>query len=274
MKTSAGDNPGTVSTPQSFSIGPLLVIQPPTPVQPLADTFQHRRPTFIVRNATRTGPSATLTYQFDVAADAAFTNVVTRGTVPEATAQTSFVPTVDLPSGATYYWRVQAIDTATGVKSDFSVQSFSTLMPDDGNYRYDLLIQVPASCPSSLTQPQREFRFDDNLSVNADRLRFSPLPSVFQIVPTFAVDIVRDGSRLSGTIGGAGQWEVGISFEIWRTFWEHHPPVPEVSTFTGSTDNKGRLTGTFNGSVESIRYDSYMWCINGTGLTWTLAPHR
>jgi hypothetical protein len=33
VKTSAG----TVSASQSFSIGTLLVIQPPTPVQPLAD---------------------------------------------------------------------------------------------------------------------------------------------------------------------------------------------------------------------------------------------
>jgi hypothetical protein len=277
VKTAAGDNPGVFSSAATFSIGPRLVIQPPVPVRPLAGSFPHKRPTFIVTNATHTGPAATLTYQFDVAAEVAFSQVVMSGTVPEGSGQTSFVPAVDLTSGATYYWRVQAIDAATGVKSDFAMQSFSTIMPDDGNYRYDLLIQVPALCPSYLTQPAHEFRFDDNLAVDAGRLRFS-LPQRYYLgIPTFAVDIVRDGSRLSGTIGGAGVMNQGISFEIWRTFWEHAfpPPSVEVPTFTGSTDNKGRLTGTFNGSVESKSCcDQYAWCIGGTGLNWTLTPHR
>src|SRR5579864_1224397 len=61
VKTVAGDNPGIFSSPVSFSIGPLLVIQPPVPVQPLADSFPHKRPMFTVTNAVHTGPAATLT---------------------------------------------------------------------------------------------------------------------------------------------------------------------------------------------------------------------
>jgi hypothetical protein len=54
VKTASGNNPGVYSSPASFSIGRLLVIQSPTLVQPLADTFPHKRPTFIVTNAART----------------------------------------------------------------------------------------------------------------------------------------------------------------------------------------------------------------------------
>src|SRR5260221_6207956 len=108
VKTAAGDNPGIFSSPVSFGIGPLLVIQPPAPVQPLANTFPHKRPTFIVTDATRTGPDATLTYRLDVAPDAAFSTVVASGTVPEGLGQTSFAPTGDLTSVATFYWRAPA----------------------------------------------------------------------------------------------------------------------------------------------------------------------
>src|SRR6516164_3298426 len=43
VKTTAGDNPSILSATSTFSIGPLLVIQPPTPVTPLGDTFPHKR---------------------------------------------------------------------------------------------------------------------------------------------------------------------------------------------------------------------------------------
>jgi hypothetical protein len=72
VKTTAGDNPGVFSSSASFSIGPMLVFQPPTPVQSLADSFPHKRPTFTVTNAARTGPPAIVTYRFDVGTDAAF----------------------------------------------------------------------------------------------------------------------------------------------------------------------------------------------------------
>src|ERR1700676_1277697 len=82
VKTTAGDNPGVYSSSASFSIGPMLVFQPPTPVQPLADSFPHKRPTFTVKKEARTGPPATVTYRFDVTTYAAFSSVVATGTVP------------------------------------------------------------------------------------------------------------------------------------------------------------------------------------------------
>jgi hypothetical protein len=135
VKTSAADNAGATSTPSSFTIGPQLVIQPPVPVQPLSGSYPHKRPTFIVANAAHTGPVPTLTYQFQVATDGGFTNVVESATVLEGPSQTSFTPTADLASGVIYYWRVQATDNITGVVSNYLVvQGFTTVNPDVASF--------------------------------------------------------------------------------------------------------------------------------------------
>jgi hypothetical protein len=68
-------------------------------VQPLADSFPHKRPTFTVTNAARTGPPATVTYRFDVGTDAAFSNVVATGTVHNRlSGAISGVPNYPLPN--------------------------------------------------------------------------------------------------------------------------------------------------------------------------------
>ena len=99
VKTTAGDSPSIVSATSSFSIGPQLVIQAPTPVTPLADTFPHKRPTFTAANAIRTGPSATLTYRFEIASDGGFNTLIASATIAETPDQTSFMTTGDLNSG-------------------------------------------------------------------------------------------------------------------------------------------------------------------------------
>ena len=117
VKTTAGDSPGAASSSQSFSIGPLLVIQPPVSVQPLSGSFTHKRPTFTVANATRMGPPATLTYRFEIASDSGFSSVPASGTVAEGPNQTSFTAPSDLSPGETLYWRVRATDASTTVVS-------------------------------------------------------------------------------------------------------------------------------------------------------------
>jgi hypothetical protein len=79
VKTTAGENSVVYSASASFSISPLLVIQPPVPLQPLSNSFTHKRPTFLVTDATYTGPAATLMYHFDVATDSAFSTIVASG---------------------------------------------------------------------------------------------------------------------------------------------------------------------------------------------------
>jgi hypothetical protein len=110
-----------------------LVIQPPAPVQPLSGSFTHKRPVLTVANARRIGPPVTPSYQFEIASDPGFGNVLASGTVDEGANQTSFTPASDLASGATLYWRVRAINASPAFVSGYSlVQSFTTVNPDDG----------------------------------------------------------------------------------------------------------------------------------------------
>ena len=283
VMTSAGDNPGTVSAPQIFSIGPLLVIQPPTTIQPLADTFPHKRPTFIVKNATHTGPPATLTYQFDVAADKSFASVVTNGTVPEASAQTSFVPVVDLTPGVTYYWRVRALDAATGVKSDFAVQNFS-VVPDDGKYRYRLELFVPDDCHGSWSPfiypalSLNPIAFDDALTIQGDALKFAPRvcgDSTWDNLPPFTLELKRNSAAVVGTIGGTTYFPAvgcanGLIVQAGSRVvgWE----VLGTAGTAGVANNDGSFEGTFDGAVSAFdTYDTSRVC-SSKAVRWRLTP--
>ncbi|HWW84403.1 MAG TPA: hypothetical protein VNZ26_12415 [Vicinamibacterales bacterium] len=259
VKTAAGNNPGLYSSPASFSVGPLLIIQAPALVQPLADTFPHKRPTFIVTNAVRTGPPATITYRFDVATDAAFSTIVTTGTVPEATTQTSFTPSVDLSSGATYYWRTQAHDATKGVTGPYSsLQTFTTVNPDDGNFPYTLHVHCSTRYGSDYdSQPGL-------LNVSGDKLRLTLLPSL-------NLQITRVGKRLSGTMGG--QFKIFIPYVLDIGAKRSLPGWgPEGSaSLSGDAADDGVLSGTFEGYVFLGYYPEGHECVGP--LAWTLTPH-
>jgi hypothetical protein len=275
VKTSAGDNPGIVSSPQSFSIGPLLVIQPPTPVQPLADTFPHKRPMFTVGNATHTGPEATLTYRFDIATDSTFTNVVTSGTVPEGTGQTSFTATADLTPGTSYVWRAKASDTAKAVTSDYSrAQFFTTVFPEDGTFRYDLTLHMvsAAQCewsgvgggwpvPPLLIA---DFKVDDGLVVSGDHLRYGPLPGYCCIGDGLVLNIDRSGNQLSGIM--SGEVTPLFVFDLTLAFF-----APNILTGTADSPT-GRFTGTISGG-----FNQHSGGLGSTGcasvFSFMLTPH-
>jgi hypothetical protein len=273
VKTTAGDNPGVYSSSASFSIGPMLVFQPPTPVQPLADSFPHKRPTFTVTNAARTGPPATVTYRFDVGTDAAFSSVVATGTVPEVTTQTSFMPSVDLTSGVTYYWRAQARDTTKGVDGPYSTaQGFATVFPEDGSFRYTLAIHAPSYCLTHNTHDYfcidsnkwdlSDYSFDGTLTVTTDNVQFSS-PLASYVGKPLTLGFGRLHNRLSGAISGV----------------PNYPPITAVSfggVVAGDADNAGHFEGRFDGSAALIRegfpcYDD-ITC-STSGFTWTLTPH-
>jgi hypothetical protein len=269
----------TVTSPTfAFIIGPQLVIQPPVPVQPLSGSFSRKRPTFTVTNASRTGPAATLTYRFELATDAAFSALVAGATVPEGPGQTSFTPSVDLVSGASYVWRVQASDTAKGVTSGFSTaQVFTTVNPDDGRFPYTLIVHLPSACFGRANlggpgPPVADYLFDDALVVAGDRLRFLLPP--FDMAAPLLVDAQRAGSALSGTIGGRASGAGTLlgpysTFDIQRrSFSANRDPV----VFSGSVDHTGRLTATFDGFVGSGTCCGDNFACSTTGFSWTLTP--
>lgn len=111
---------GEPSATSSFFIRPAVVLQPPVLAAPSAGGVTGlARPTFTVDNADRSGPAGAITYEFQVSASASFAAPVSAATVAEQPTRTSWTPGVDLPEG-TLYWRVRALDAASGVSSSFS----------------------------------------------------------------------------------------------------------------------------------------------------------
>ncbi len=119
-------NDGSVDGPNSslvnFSLGAAVDLQAPQPESPLANaTVAGLRPTFVVNNASRSGPVGPITYRFEVADNTGFSPLAAAGTVAEQSGgQTSWAPDVDLPTGKTLYWHARTVDATNNVSSAFS----------------------------------------------------------------------------------------------------------------------------------------------------------
>ena len=275
------DQSSSTSPAYSFAIGQLLVIQPPAPVQPLADSFPHKRPAFVVRNAVRTGPTASLTYTFEIGTDAGFPSIVASGDVPEAPDQTSFTPAMDLVPGATYFWRARGRDAVTTVIGPFSpAQAFTIVYPEDGSYRYTLVVRSPAWCRTHATYhgsgfcggsgtgawSQLDFSFDGFLEISGDTLRY-PLPpggGLYDRGP-FTLEMRRASNRLAGSIAGST-----------RSNWFEYYTATMNGVVSGESDNRGRFDGAFDGGMELWRFGfpcDVLYTCSPTTFSWTLLPH-
>jgi hypothetical protein len=86
----------------------------PSPVSPTPN--QHLsgvRTTFVVSNASRSGPVGALVYTFEVATDEGFANRFGSWNVPEQPNQTSLDLPQDFLYSSVYYWHVRAYDGTT-----------------------------------------------------------------------------------------------------------------------------------------------------------------
>jgi hypothetical protein len=129
--TGAGTT-GAFGQTYSFTVGPAVVLNAPTPVSPVGGVATGARPILTATNATRTGPAGPLTYKFEISSTPAFTSLVVEAGAFEGNGRTTYVPTVDLPAERTLYWRVTAMDAANGVNSPVStVASFVTSLAID-----------------------------------------------------------------------------------------------------------------------------------------------
>jgi hypothetical protein len=123
------------SSTESFVVQQQIIVNAPTLTSPVSGSvLAELRIPFTVKNATRQGAVGPITYVFQIARDAGFTNIVASPTLPEnfggVTGETTFMPATDLPEGS-IFWRVQARDDSnTEVSSFTSSQSF-TLEPFD-----------------------------------------------------------------------------------------------------------------------------------------------
>jgi hypothetical protein len=108
-----GANSSLFSTAQ-FEVLPRPVLNAPAPLSPINnERVASRRPTLIVGNADHNAAVAGLSYEFQLATDQGFSQLVSAGVVDEGSGQTGFVVNVDLGSDRQMFWRARASDGDT-----------------------------------------------------------------------------------------------------------------------------------------------------------------
>lgn len=119
-----GDTVGQPSPAAEFFVRPQVILGVPDAEEPAANRDIYTpKPTFTVRNGTRTGPVGAITYEFEVSTVATFASVVVRVTgIAEGNVRTSWTPANDLPEG-TLFWRARAVDLFNEEASPFTAAS-------------------------------------------------------------------------------------------------------------------------------------------------------
>ena len=119
-----------------FEILPRPQMDPPPPQSPANNAqLANRRPELVVGRSNRNaGIGEVVWYDFQVALDVTFANVVTWGSRAEAGATTGFVPDADLTGGTTFYWRARANDAevTTGWSAINSFRTAAAPAPGPG----------------------------------------------------------------------------------------------------------------------------------------------
>jgi hypothetical protein len=138
-----GSASGPWSKGRTFNVGPQVVIQAPVQVSPAnGGNSSGQTPSFTVNNASRTGPAGSISYRFELSDSTSFANLLGVSTVGEQAGQTTAQISARLTAQATYYWRVRADDTTTGVSSPFSTVWSFKYVPFD--MRQAIMVDNPA----------------------------------------------------------------------------------------------------------------------------------
>lgn len=124
VRAEDGANTGPFAT-AGFEIFPKPAINPPNAVAPVNNAMTaNATPVLTVRNSTTVGPVGNMSYEFQIAADQAFTQLVSAGIVPEGAGQTSMTSAA-LAGSRTYFWRARVSDGET-TSAWMPTQSFQT----------------------------------------------------------------------------------------------------------------------------------------------------
>jgi len=111
---------GRFGPARRMTIGPAIVINPPTPIAPPNGSSPAGWPTFVIANSARSGPVGALSYRFEVSTSSVFASTIISAVVAETPNQTSYTPPSSTPlpaNQATLYWRATAIDSANSLSS-------------------------------------------------------------------------------------------------------------------------------------------------------------
>jgi len=118
-RASSGSFNGPNSNARSFQVGPEVVLGSPLAAFPSQNGTLTGAARLTVNNVDRSGPVGQVTYRFEVSESASFAQTVFAGDATEQAGDQTTIqinPAV-LTSGATYFWRVQASDSPSGVSS-------------------------------------------------------------------------------------------------------------------------------------------------------------
>jgi hypothetical protein len=129
-RATAGGTTGVFSAPFRFTVGAAIIINAPVPIGPLTGAQTTQRPALRVTNAVRSGSAGAITYKFEISTVASFASILMTGFNSEGVNETGFIPTSDLPTTGTLFWRATAMDVANFASSAPSpVQSFTASKP-------------------------------------------------------------------------------------------------------------------------------------------------
>jgi hypothetical protein len=126
VKADDGANASEFSATARFDLVVPIVMAAPTPVSPVGgQTTSSTRPTLTATNGRVEGRAGRVEYWFEVAADQAFSKMISQQGVERNASGTTSVQTGDLPVNSLLFWRVAGFNgRLTGPWS--AVQSFRT----------------------------------------------------------------------------------------------------------------------------------------------------
>ena len=124
VRAEDGANTGPFAS-AGFEIFPKPAINPPNAIAPINNaTTANATPVLTVQNSTTVGPVGNKSYEFQIANDQGFTQLVSAGIVSEGGGQTSMT-SATLAGSRTYFWRARVTDGET-TSPWMPTQSFQT----------------------------------------------------------------------------------------------------------------------------------------------------
>jgi hypothetical protein len=120
-----GDSGGPYSPVQKFSIKPPVSISAPVLVSPINGDTTGAIPHFTINNSTASGAVGTISYNYQISRNSAFTDKIESGfATQQSGSQTGWDGKTSLDGGATYYWRVWATDADANASDNSATGSF------------------------------------------------------------------------------------------------------------------------------------------------------
>ena len=244
-----------------------LVLGTPQVTSPADRATTTLRPALTVANVSRTSPSSTLVYRFEVSTHNMFElPPLVVATVSEGIGSTSWTAPFDLPTGLTLWWRVRATDTVTGTTSaESSTMRFSTV--ESQTRLYTLRLEVPASCGFRNAAPTIFAQSTDPIGsarfrlVSQDAYAFTP--------DSLVLDVSRNGAGMvTGTLMGSANGP-GPSNLAYIVFDAANSSLP--AAVTGTAGGFG-MSGTFAGRVRESGYPLPSYTCSSSSFTWAITP--